>query len=330
MIDLEGKACTSSIKLIPLIDRINMNNISNIDLNLLVSMEALLEEKNVSRAARRLSLGQPAMSHNLARLRRLLGDELLVRSAGGMVPTPKASALEAELRATMNKIRMLFAEQLPFDPSTAQMSFRIGVTDIAEAILIPVVTALLLQKAPGIALKLIPIDGIDVASSLDMGVFELAIGTFAGGKSYHKQRVVYSEGYQTVFNPALVAIGESITLDDYRRYPMLVVEGADGDAVLDALGRLGVRPHVALRTPHLLTVPSIVSQAPMIANIHTQVAKRFAEQFDLSVRQLPQELGLAPAKLMLTWHAASDKAPVHRFMRNMVVEGLKCLRRQAL
>ena len=304
---------------------IDMTDISNIDLNLLISMEALLEEKSVSRAARRLSLGQPAMSHNLARLRRLLGDELLVRSAGGMAPTAKAISLEVELRATM-----LFEEQMPFDPSTAQMSFRLGVTDSAEAILVPAVSALLLEKAPGVTLKLIAIDGVDVADGLETGAFDLAIGTFAGGRSYHKQRVIYHEGYHTVFNADLVAIGEAMTLDDYRRYPMVVVDGPDGDAILDALGRLDVWPHIALRTPHLLTVPSIVSQAPMIAAVHTQVAERFAEHFNLSVRPLPEEIGLAPAKLMLMWHAASDQAPAHRFLRDIVVEGLRCLRGRKL
>ena len=307
-----------------------MVDISRIDLNLLIALEALLEEKNVSRAARRLSLGQPAMSHNLARLRHLLGDELLVRSAGGMLPTPKALALEAELRATMRNIRMLFEEQMPFSPSTARMSFRLGVMDSAEAILIPAVAALLLRRAPGITLKLIPIDGIDVAGSLDDGAFDLAIGTFAGGKSYHKQRVIYSEGYHTVFNGTLLAIDQPMALDDYRRFPMLLVEGADGDAVLNAFARLGVEPNIAVRTPHLLTVPSIVSQAPMIANVHTQVATRFAEHFGLSVKALPPELDLAPAKLMMMWHAAGEKAPAHRFMRDLVVEALRELRGKAL
>lgn len=243
-----------------------------------------------------------------------------------MLPTPKAINLEAELRVTMRKIRTLFDEQTPFDPATAKVSFGIGVTDSAEAILIPAVSALLLARAPGITLKLFPIDGIDVANSLEMGVFDLAIGTFTGGRSYHRQRVIYSEGYQTVFNPALIEIGDFITLEDYRRYPMLVVEGAEGEAVLGALGRLDIWPHIALRTPHLLTVPSIVSRAPLIANIHTQVAERFAEHFDLSIRPLPGELCLAPAKLMLMWHAASDKAPAHRFMRDLIVEGLRYLR----
>jgi LysR family transcriptional regulator, mexEF-oprN operon transcriptional activator len=326
MLDPEITPCFSSIKSIRSMKEIDLVDIANIDLNLLISMEALLEEKNVSRAARRLSLGQPAMSHNLARLRRLLGDELLVRRAGGMVPTAKAISLEVELRATMRKIRMLFEEQMPFDPSTVQMSFRMGVTDSAEAILVPAVSALLLEQAPGVTLKLVPIDGTDVADGLEMGLFDLAIGTFAGGRSYHKQRVIYHEGYHTVFNAALVAIGDVMTLDDYRRYPMLVVEGPDGEAVLNALDRLEVWPHIALRTPHLLTVPSIVSQAPMIATVHTQVAERFAAHFNLSVRPLPEEICLAPAELMLMWHAASDKAPAHQFMRDLVAEALRCLR----
>ncbi|EKF60204.1 LysR family transcriptional regulator [Agrobacterium albertimagni AOL15] len=307
-------------------NEIDMIDIGRIDLNLLLSMEALLEERNVSRAARRLSLGQPAMSHNLARLRRLLGDELLVRSAGGMVLTAKAVGLEVELRATMRKIRMLFEEQVPFEPSTAEMTFRLGVTDSAEAILVPAVSALLLEKAPGVTLKLIPTDGIDVADGLETGAFDLAIGTFAAGRSYHKQRVIYHEGYHTIFNASLVAIRETMTLDDYNRHPMLFVEGPEGEALLDALGQRGVWPRIALRTPHLLTVPSIVSQAPMIATVHTQVAERFAKHFDLSARPLPEEIGLASAKLILMWHAVTDKAPAHVFLRDLVAEALRGLR----
>lgn len=304
-----------------------MVDISRFDLNLLVALEALLEEKSVSRAARRLSLGQPAMSHNLARLRRLLGDELLVRGAGGMVPTPRALQLAPELRDVLRQLRALFDDQDRFDPASVQQVFRLGVVDSVEAILVPAIVERLLLQAPGIMLQLVPLAGADVSADIEAGRFDLAVGTFTDGRGAHKQRMIYCEGHHTIYNPALVRIDGAISLEDFQRIPMLVVEQTQGaHPLLQALEREGVRPQIAARTWRLQSAPLIVARAPLLATVHTQVAHLYAERFGLVAKPVPQQLALAPARLLMTWHAAHDRAPLHRFMRDLVAGVLDSLR----
>ncbi|EHH03578.1 LysR family transcriptional regulator [Agrobacterium tumefaciens CCNWGS0286] len=311
-----------SIQSISSISKINMTDIAKIDLNLLVSLEALLEEKSVSLAAKRLSVGQPAMSYNLARLRTLLADDLLVRTARGMSPTPKATSMEKDVRDVLRRVRSLLDREVHFDPATAEITFRLGVTDSVEAILVPVMLAMLREQAPGISLKLFPIGRLDVSASLDAATFDLAVGVFADGRNYHKRRVIYDEGFHTIYNPGLVDMQGPVTVANYARWPMLAVEGSGADPVQIELERLGIAPCIAIRTPHLLTVPFILSRVPLIATVHTQVAALFVTSFGLAMRPVPQEFSLASAKLMMMWHSASDNVPVNRWMRSLIATAL--------
>jgi LysR family transcriptional activator of mexEF-oprN operon len=322
-VDLPDRSFKSIIRII----KIDMVDISRFDLNLLVALEALLEEKSVSRAARRLSLGQPAMSHNLARLRRLLGDELLVRGVGGMVPTPRALQLAPELRDVLRQLRALFDVQDSFDPASVQQTFRLGVADSVEAILMPAIVERLLVLAPGLVLQLVPITGADVSADIEAGRFDLAVGTFTDGRGAHKQRMIHAEGHHTIYNPALVRIDGAISLEDYQRIPMLVIEQTQGaHPLLQALQREGVRPWVAVRTLRLQSAPMIVARAPLLATVHTQVAQMFAARFGLVAKPVPERLALAPARLLMTWHAVHDRAPLHRFMRDLIAGVLERLR----
>lgn len=316
-----------SFKSIVRIIKIDMVDISRFDLNLLVALEALLDERSVSRAALRLSLGQPAMSHNLARLRRLLGDELLVRGAGGMVPTPRALQLEPELRDVLRQLRALFDDQARFDPASVQQVFRLGVADSVEAILVPAIVERLLVEAPGVVLQLIPIAGADVSADIEAGRFDLAVGAFTDGRGAHKQRMIHCEGHHSIYNPALVRIDGAISLEDYQRIPMLVVEQTQGPhPLLTALERQGIRPWVAARTWRLQSASLIVARAPLLATVHTQVAHLFAARFGLVAKPVPEQLALAPARLLMMWHAAHDRAPLHRFMRDLLAGVLARLR----
>src|SRR5215475_9899760 len=125
----EMVALSSSIKQIGSIVGIDPVNLSRIDLNLLVHLDALLTERSVTRAAARVGLGQSAMSHNLARLRKLFGDELLTRGADGMRPTPRALALVDPVRVTLAQIQAAVLQREAFDPATAERTFRIGLAD---------------------------------------------------------------------------------------------------------------------------------------------------------------------------------------------------------
>ena len=128
-------------------------NLSRVDLNLLTALDALLTERSVTRAAARVGLGQSAMSHNLARLRRLFDDELLTRGADGMRPTPRALALADPVRIALTQIEALVTRTEDFDPRTAERVFRIGLPDSSEVLLGPQLLARVCEEAPGIRLR---------------------------------------------------------------------------------------------------------------------------------------------------------------------------------
>jgi len=144
-------------------------NLSRLDLNLLVAFDALLTERSVTRAAARVGLGQSAMSHNLARLRTLFGDELLTRGAEGMRPTPRALALADPVRVTLAQIQAAVLQREDFDPSTAERVFRIGLADSIEVAVVPTLLARLRATAPGVSLRLRPINRMSVLDELDAG-----------------------------------------------------------------------------------------------------------------------------------------------------------------
>ncbi len=167
-------------------------NLSRLDLNLLVAFDALLTERSVTRAAARIGLGQSAMSHNLARLRTLFGDELLTRGAEGMRPTPRALALADPVRVTLSQIQAAVLQREAFDPSTADRTFRIGLADSIEVAVIPSLLARLSAVAPAVSLRLRPIDRITILEELDTGKLDLGIGVFDQGQIHHKRRALYS------------------------------------------------------------------------------------------------------------------------------------------
>ena len=185
-------------------------NLARLDLNLLVALDALLAERSVTRAAARVGLGQSAMSHNLARLRALFGDELLTRASDGMRPTPRALALVDPVRVTLSQIQALVSGADAFDPRTAERTFRIGMPDSVEVLLGPSLLAHLRDAAPGLRLRLYPLDSLLVLGDLDADRFDLAIGfgSFAEGQMHHKRRLLLTETYLCMFSAERTGLGQ--------------------------------------------------------------------------------------------------------------------------
>ena len=212
-------------------------NLNRLDLNLLVAFDALLTERSVTRAAARIGLGQSAMSHNLARLRTLFGDELLTRGAEGMRPTPRALALADPVRITLAQIQAAVLQREAFDPSTADRVFRIGLADSIEVAVIPGLLARLRRIAPSVSLRLRSINRISVLEELDSGKLDLGIGVFDQGQMHHKRRLLYTDNFLCLFNPEQTHFSPPITLDDYLSVPHVLTSLTEDDhgAVDDAL-----------------------------------------------------------------------------------------------
>ena len=296
-------------------------NLSRVNLNLLVHLDALLAERSVTRAAARVGLGQSAMSHNLARLRDLFSDELLTRGPEGLRPTPRALALVEPVRIALAQIQVLVSRDEAFDPRTAERTFSVGLPDSMEILIVPSLLAYLREVAPGIHLRLHNIDSSKLLDDLDADRLDLAVGygVFAQGQAHHKRRLLFTETYLCMFNAERTGITASISLDDYLRLPHVLTSLRPGErgVVDDALEKLGLRRTVVLTTPRFLAVPSLVARAPVVVTMHARLARFFAAELGLSLSLPPVEL--PDMAVSLLWHASYDHDPAHAWLRQMMV-----------
>jgi DNA-binding transcriptional LysR family regulator len=315
---------SSSIKQIESIMGIDAVNLGRIDLNLLVHLDALLTEKSVTRAATRVGIGQSAMSHNLARLRELFGDELLTRGSDGMRLTPRAVALLEPVRTTLAQVEALVSREQAFDPATAVRTFRFGLPDSMEVLIMPALLARMREVAPGIHLRLYNFDASRLLDDLDADEMDLAIGydAFQPGQFHHKRRKLFTETYVCMFNAEKTGVTPPISLDDYVRLPHVLTSLRPGRSVRgivdEALEKLGLRRSVALTTPRFLTVPSLVARAPVIVTMQARLARRFAAEHGLSLSPLPLELREVTVSLL--WHTSYDHDPAHTWLRELVIQ----------
>lgn len=294
-------------------------DLTRIDLNLLVALDALLSERGVTRAAARIGIGQSAMSSSLARLRLLFGDELLTRAPEGMRPTPRALALAEPVRTLLRQVQSLVRRDAVFDPRTVTRTFTIGLPDSAEVLLGPRLLAYLRAEAPGISLLLRSIDRIRILQELDADRVDLGIGFFTEGQTHHKRRLLYRDNYLCMFNADLVGITPPISLEDYVRFPHILTslkETAHG-VVDDALAKRGLSRTLAVTTPRFLAVPFLVRSAPVITTMHARLATFFAGALGLSVSPAPVEL--EDVAISMLWHASYDDDPAHRWLRATIL-----------
>lgn len=300
------------------IDTVNLNHI---DLNLLVHLDALLTERSVTRAAARVGLGQSAMSHNLARLRDLFGDELLTRGPEGLRPTPRALALVDPVRNTLAQIQALVSRDEAFDPGTAERIFRIGLPDSMEILIIPALLAELREVAPGIRLRLHNIDSSRLLDDLDADRLDIAIGygAFPQGQAHHKRRLLFTETYLCMFDADRTGVTPPISLADYLRLPHVLTslrhEQGERGVVDEALEKLGLRRTVVLTTPRFLAVPFLVARAPVVVTMHARLARLFATELGLSLSVPP--VALEDIAVSLFWHASYDRDPAHAWLRRI-------------
>lgn len=295
-------------------------NLARLDLNLLVAFDALLSERSVTRAAARVGLGQSAMSHNLARLRALFGDELLTRGPDGMRPTPRALALIDPVRIALTQIETLVFRDQAFDPRTAERTFRVGLPDSVEVLMIPALLAYLCEAAPSLHLRLHTIDSSQLLDDLDADRLDLAIGigAFAAGQAHHKQRLLLTETYLCVFSAERTGVTPPISLEDYVRLPHVLTSLRLGErgVVDDALVPLGLKRTVVLTTPRFLAVPFLVARAPVVATMHARLARFFAAELGLSLSPAP--VTLPEVSISMLWHASYDRDPAHVWLRRTV------------
>jgi DNA-binding transcriptional LysR family regulator len=293
---------------------IHSMNMTGANLNLLLTLDALLAERHVSRAARRLGLSQPAVSNALAQLRSWLGDPLLVRTGSTMVPTERALALAGPVRAALHTLQSAL-ESPTFDPGRAERSFVIATTDFVEFVLLPRLLARVAARAPGIQFQVVSWSHHRVPPSLETGEVDLWIGFTAEVPGGHRQQDLFPDEFVCILRKDHPRVGKRLTLKTYASLPhVLVTSDSAGPGVVDlALAKVGLRRTVGLRMSHFLMVPAVVAVTDYVAAVSPRVADAFARL--LPLRVLPAPLQLPRGTVKQVWHERTETSPAHRWLR---------------
>lgn len=292
------------------------------DLGLLVSLDALLQEGSVTGAARRVGLSTPAMSHALARIRERLGDPILVRSGRGMLLTPRALALKAQVHEVVAEARRALEPERPFVPSELSRTFVVHVTDYVLTVLGATVDRILRDEAPQVCVRLVPNTPDDPASLRDQGS-DLAVGIYGDLPLEMRNQKLLTDRFVAVVRKGHPAVGERLTLQQFVGLAHLQVapRGKPGGYLDDMLRERGLTRRVARAVPYFVTALQLVAQTDYVLTISERIAKRY--QASLGLRLLEVPLKLRPYALSLLWHPRLDADPGHRFLRNVLVRASK-------
>ncbi|HKY02663.1 MAG TPA: LysR substrate-binding domain-containing protein, partial [Burkholderiales bacterium] len=190
-------------------------DIRNIDLNLLVALDALLSERNVTRAAARLGLSQSAMSASLARLRQVFGDPLLLRTAGGMLPTSKAEDLATPVKQVLDEITRIVEQTEAFEPTTAAVKFTIAASDAVEFAILPRLVDHLEKHAPLSRLQVQPSDYTAIGKQLESGDVDLAVINVANAPGAMRSRPLYTERFVVVARREHPRLKRTLSVEDF-------------------------------------------------------------------------------------------------------------------
>ena len=297
-------------------------HLESIDLNLLVALRALLAERHVTRAAARVGLSQPAMSHALSRLRELLGDALLVRTPSGMQPTARAEAMAVPLEQALEDIGRVLASPAPFEPARSTRMFRIATNDYMELVLFPRLLARLWRDAPGVDVRVRNI-GSRANEELAGARIDLAMGVVAQFGDPHPppgirlQRLV-SDRFVCVVRDGHPTVKKRLSLDEFVALPHALVapRGESGSIVDTALARLGKKRRVAIEVPHFLVAPHVVRETDVVLTLAARVANSLGPL--LGLRQLAPPIELDGFSMSMVWHERQHADPAHVWLRGLI------------
>jgi DNA-binding transcriptional LysR family regulator len=289
------------------------------DLNLLVALDALLAERSVTNAGRRVHLSQSAMSGVLARLRTVFGDELLVPGRGGMALTPLAEQLVEPIGAVLLEIQQRILTRVPFDPSTSHRSFTIAASDYAVSVLLAPLLRHLQAAAPGVSVTIVPLR--DRVRQLDDPHLDLLIVPEAFVPAGRPHHVLFRDTFSCIAWRNHPAIDEQLTLDQYAALGHVVVSFVEGRVTsFDAQFGLGegLRRRVEVVAPSYQVLPDLVTGTDRIATIQTRLARTFAATHPIKVLALP--VRLPTFEEAMVWHERFDGDEGHAWLRERMLE----------
>lgn len=288
-------------------------NLRSIDLNLLVALDALLSERHVTKASERVGLSQPAMSNALGRLRGLFKDELLVRTATGMQPTPRATELVEPLRQLLRQVERVLESDSGFDPETSERLFTVRMSDILACLILP----LLLARRPAgtrIGYNVLHLPPTQTVDALERDEVDLAVSMGLEHSNAIRSEKLLQDRMVCLMRSRHPAAEGALTLPRIIAHEHMKVSMSPTDVrfVDDVLAGLGHQRKIALNVPHWLLVPHVLKRTDLLAVMPGHLATALMDT-DLRMKELP--FRSAPFHWMMYWHRRHDQSKANRWLR---------------
>src|SRR6476660_7072196 len=292
-------------------------NLNSLDLNLLVALDALLREANVSRAAMRIGLSQPATSHALQRLRDLLGDPLRVRTGARMELTPRAQGLRAPLAQTLDQVRGLFVRD-EFDASRSERHFRLMMPDLAVELLMPPLMEKVTKQAPGVTIDVVPWRGPAIFTAEFARTIDLVISIGDAFKGFHRQRL-YTDSDALAVRRGHSAAARLKKREAFlaARHVAVVIRGQNEDLIDSWLRAKGVERRIALVVPGYIEALHITARTDLVAFIPRRLIGALSKQLSLTTITPPFDPGIDEQYMFYPTRAQMDPGSI--WLRNIML-----------
>lgn len=295
-------------------------NSFNVEINALAAFDAIRRNRSVSLAAAELGLSQPTLSNRLRRLRSVLGDPLFVRTAEGMMPTPFADEFGRYVTEALTLIDQGMRTRRTFDPSEAERTFTIIMTDIAEAVVLPPLLESTKHCAPGMRFRTLRLTVDDTLVALQSGDVDLAIGFIPQLTTGIYQNLLFETEYICIASAGHPTLGDRISRKEFlsARHAVADARGTGHHVVEKTLDREGLREQINIRVPSFLSLPLIVAASDMIATVPRPLElimggatrlKRLRHPFDLPKIEIKQ-----------FWHERFNNDPANKWLRTLLRE----------
>lgn len=299
-----------------------MLDIKKLDLNLLVVFQEVYQARQISSVAARLGLSQPAVSNALARLRKALGDELFVRTAQGMQPTPVATRLAEPVSMALAQVQAALNVQEGFAADSSKRSFVIAMSDVGELYFMPQLIKHLARVAPGVSVRSVRTGGINLKEELEAGRIDLALGAFEKVSGALYQRRLFRQPYVLMFRQChalaqVVAEQGAISVERLLQEQHLIVASSESpyDRINQLLEDAGVVSQ--FRVPHFTAVPYIVAGSDLVVTVPQKLAQSAQAPFGLAHAASPLKLPLLQTNMF--WHRRFNQDAAGMWLRGVMV-----------
>ncbi len=289
------------------------------DLKLLAVFDEIYKTRSVSRAGDNLGVAQSSISIALARLRRHFGDPLFVRTSDGMLPTPHATSLVAPIRQAIDLLRGITTQRAAFEPTKAQRTFRICMTDITHIVLLPALINRLRDVAPGINVEITHISGT-TPKMLESGEADLAVGFMPQLEAGFYQQKLFDQRFSCVVrqNHPRIHARLSRVLFERENHVVVTAAGTGQNLVVEALAQQGARHNVTLRLPNYLGIGGLIASTDLIVTVPQRVAETLVRIADVKLLAPPFDLPAFAIKQH--WHERYQQDPANRWLRSVIAE----------